>query len=180
MTVTKTSPAMKRVVDFLGDVGSRWGLPAEACRLHGYLYLIAKPLGEAELRTELSLGEEAFGEALAWLADYRLIERAHSNAWRSDSDPWDLMMRALEERQRREVGPALDLLRDCRHAALAEGMHQRKVAFQIDKLLGLLEDLAAIGRQSQRLSPSTIRRMMGLGGLAARVLDRTFGREERA
>ena len=178
MTLASTSPAMERVVDFLGDLGSRWGLPAQACRVHGYLYLVAKPLTETDLRSELSLSEAALGEALAWLAAYRLIEGTPSDAWRTDGDPWDLMMRALEERQRREVGPALDLLRNCRRAALAEGKHQRTVAAQIDKLTRLVEDLASISSQSQRLSPSTVRQMVGLGGLAARMLDRALGRKE--
>jgi DNA-binding transcriptional regulator GbsR (MarR family) len=178
VTVAGTSHATERVVDFLGDLGSRWGLPAQACRVHGYLYLSARPFAEAELSAKLNLSESALCEALAWLAEYRLIERTRSDTWRTDSDPWGLMMRALEERRRRELGPARDLLRDCRRAALAEGGHQRTVVSQIEKLLRLFEDLAAIGRQTQRLSPSNIRHLVGLGGLAARVLDRTLGRRE--
>jgi DNA-binding transcriptional regulator GbsR (MarR family) len=176
VTVAGTSGATERVVDFLSDLGSRWGLPAQACRVPGHLYLSARPLAEAELRAELNLSVAALCEALAWLAEYRLIERTRPDTWRTDSDPWDLMMRALEERQRREVGPALELLRDCRRAALAEGRHQRTVVSQIEKLLRLVEDLAAIGRQTQRLSPSNVRHLVGLGGLAARVVDRTLGR----
>jgi DNA-binding transcriptional regulator GbsR (MarR family) len=179
VTIAETSPATQRVVDFLSDLGSRWGLPAEACRVHGYLYLAAKPLAEADLRAALSLSEGTLKESLAWLAAYRLVERVRSDTWRTDRDPWELMMRALEERQRREVGPALDLLRDCRRAALKEGKHQRTVTAQIDKLVRLAEDLAAIGRQTRRLSPATARRMVEFGGFAARVLDRTLSRRER-
>ena len=180
MTDAKPSGAAARVVDFLGDVGSRWGLPPEACRVHGYLYLNVTPLTEAELRAQLGTSEAALEEAVAWLADYRLIERTHANAWRSESDPWELMMRALQERQRREIGPALELLRDCRRAALAEGKRQSMVAVQIDKLLRLVEDLAAISRQAQRLSPAMVRQMVGFGGLAVRLLDRTLSRRERS
>src|SRR5262245_7361867 len=103
---------MDRLVEFLGNVGARWGLPAEACRVHGYIYLVAKPVTAAEVRKTLDLNEKALNEALAWLAEYRLIQRAGSDRWKTDSDPWELMMRALEERQRREVGPALALLRE--------------------------------------------------------------------
>jgi DNA-binding transcriptional regulator GbsR (MarR family) len=173
------SPAKERVVTFLGDLGSRWGLPVAACRVHGYLYLVDKPLTEAELRAALGMSETAFNEAMAWLGEYRLIERTGSNAWQTGSDPWELMIRALEERQRREIGPALDLLRDSHRAALAEGKRQRTVASQIDKLIRLVEDLAAIGKQTQRLSPSTVRHMVGFGGLIARFIDRTLGARER-
>jgi DNA-binding transcriptional regulator GbsR (MarR family) len=175
----KSARAAEKIVDFLGDLGPRWGLPAAACRVHGYLYLRAKPVGEADLVGALQMDDAALNEALEWLADYGLIERVRSGAWRTDSDPWELMVRVLEERQRRETGPALDLLRECRRAALAAGPPERTVAAQIDKLLRLAEDLAAINAQAQRLSPRALRQVVGLGGLAARFLDRTLGRRSR-
>lgn len=174
----KPAPAMERVVDFLGDLGPRWGLPAEACRVHGYLYLAAKPVGAAELRDALKLGDDALNEALEWLSEFGLAERDRSDKWRTEGDPWELMVRSLEERQRRETGPALELLRECRREALAD-RSQRTAAAQIDKLLRLAEDLSAINAQAQRFSPRTLRHMVGLGGLAARFLDRTLGRRER-
>jgi DNA-binding transcriptional regulator GbsR (MarR family) len=179
MTAARIPDATGRVIDYLRDLGPRWGLPAEACRVHGYLYLVARPVAESELGDTLELNDLVLAEALAWLADYGLIKPAPPGAWRTDRDPWELMVRALEERQRREVGPALDLLRDCRRAALAERGRDRVVAVQIGKLLDLAEDLAAISVQAQRVSPTTLRRMVGLGGLAARFIDRTLGRKDR-
>ena len=179
MVAAQTSRVVDQVVEFLGDVGARWGLPAEACRVHGYFYLIARPATVAEVRAVLNLSEPALDDALTWLADYRLIASVKPDAWRTDSDPWELMMRALQERQRREVGPALELLRKCHRAAPLDDAGQRTIAAQIGKLLRLVEDLSAISRQARRLSPSTVRHMVGLGGLAARVLDRTLRRRER-
>ena len=166
--------SVERVVDFLGEVGARWGLPAQACRVHGYAYLMAKPVTTAEIRDALQLSDKDLDDTLAWLADYRLIERVRDGVWRTEADPWELMVRALEERQRREVGPAIELLRECRREVQAEGGRNLTVATQIGKLLRLVEDLAAIGRQTQRLPPAAMRQMIGLGGLAARVLDRTL------
>jgi DNA-binding transcriptional regulator GbsR (MarR family) len=180
MAPARTSSVVDQVVDFLGEVGSRWGLPAEACRVHGYFYLIGKPTTAAEVGETLGLNKKTLDEALAWLADYRLIERTASDAWRTDSDPWELMMRALEERQRREVGPALDVLRAAKRDAPLNDARQRTTAAQIGKLLRLVEDLSAISRQTRRLSPATVRHMVGLGGAAARFLDRTLGRRERS
>jgi DNA-binding transcriptional regulator GbsR (MarR family) len=164
-------------MDFLGELGQRWGLPAESCRVHGYLYLVARPVADAELGDALGLGKAALRDALAWLTDYRLIQRS-GDAWRTDSDPWQLMLRALEERRRREVTPALTLLRDCHQAALVEAGRDRLVGLQIGKLFTLAEDLAAIDTQARRLSPRTLRRLVGLGGRAARLIDRTLGRKD--
>jgi DNA-binding transcriptional regulator GbsR (MarR family) len=174
MSAAVEPSALERAIKYLAELGPRWGLPAEACRVHGYLYLVARPVAETELCETLEISATALAPALAWLADFRLIERVRRDAWRTGTDPWDLMMRALQERQRREVGPALDLLRDCRRAALAEGRPSRTVAGQIGKLLRLVEDIAAINRQAERLPPAAVRQMVGLGGMAARLLDRAF------
>jgi hypothetical protein len=89
------------------------------------------------------------------------------------------MLRALEERRRREIGPFLDVLRACGQSVSAKDRDGRQVALQIGKLLGLAEDLAAIDMQARRLSPQTLRRMVGFGGRAARFMDRTLGKRGR-
>ena len=175
MKKTPGSPSMARVIDFLADLGQRWGLPTEACRVHGYLYLVARPVTEAELRKAVGPDDASVQDALAWLVDYRLVER-DGEAWRTKNDPWDLMLRALEERRRREVEPALTTLRECQDAVLAENGQDRVIGLQIGKLLALAQDLAAIDAQARRVSPRTLRQLVGFGGRAARLLDRTFGR----
>jgi len=165
--------AARRLVGFLGELGPRWGLPAEPCRVHAFLYLCARPVAEAEIQSELGLSADAVRDALAWLGDYRLIERMPAGDWCTAADPWELMVRALDERRRREAGPALDTLRLCRDEAATE--RDPVAQAQIVKLLALVEDLAALDTQMQRLSPRALRRMVDVGGRAARFLDRTLG-----
>ena len=170
------SEPVRRLVEFLGELGPRWGLPTEPCRVHAYLYLRARPAGEDELRAALALDETAMKSALAWLREYGLVEPASGGAWRTGSDPWELMLRGLEERRRREAGPALALLRECRRLAEEQRREDPAVYAQIGKLLELAEDLTAIDGQARRLSPRALRQMLRLGGQAARLVDRTFGR----
>ena len=169
-------PAVSRLIEFLGELGPRWGLPAAPCRVHGYLYLRARPVSEDELRATLGLDGEALAEALAWLQEYRLIEPAPDAGWRTGSDPWELMVRALDERRTREAGPALALLRECHGLAADRRAYDPAVYAQIGKLLGLAEDLTAIDAQARRLSSGTLRQIVGIGGRAARFLDRAFGK----
>jgi DNA-binding transcriptional regulator GbsR (MarR family) len=172
MRRTKASlpQAMQRLVDFLGELGPRWGLPRDPCRVHGYLYLRARPASEDEIRAALGLGDADWADALTWLKDYRLVEPAPDGMWRTGSDPWELMMRALDERRRREAGPALETLRECRRLALSERPSDPLLRGQIDKLLSLAEDLEAIDAQTRRLSPTALRRLVGVGAGAARLL----------
>ena len=171
-------PAMQRLLDFLSELGPRWGLPADACRVHGYLYLTRRPASEHELNAALRVDRETIANALEWLKDFGLVAPMPDAAWRTESDPWELMVRALDERRRRESGPVLDTLRECQRMA-AEHKDDPILRQQIAKLLALAEDLIAIDAQANRLSPSTLRQMMGLGAWAARFLDRTIGRGSR-
>jgi len=167
---------MDRLIDFLGELGPRWGLPAEPCRVHGYLYLRARPATQDELCAALGLDSAAVENAVAWLSDYHLIDRALGGAWRTKSDPWELMISALDERRRREAGPALNVLRECRRMAATERKTDPLLYTQISKLLVLAEDLVAIDAQARRLSSGALRQIVGIGGRAARFIDRTFGR----
>src|SRR5262249_35163200 len=110
--------------------------------------------------------------ALAWLIDYRLVESAGAATWRTATDPWELVMRALDERRQRELGPALAVLRECQRDLRGDAA----AATQVGKLLALLDDISAIDAQARRLSPRALRQMLGIGGIAARFLDRTLGR----
>lgn len=179
MTSSTLSPSARRLIDFLGELGNRWGNPAIPCRVHGYLYLSARPVEETEICQLLELEHSALEGALAWLKSFGLVEAETPNRWQTDSDPWNVMMRALEERRRRELAPALKLLRDCRRESANEGPSSSTVALQINKLLALVEDLAAIDMQAGRLSPISLRRFVRLGAQAARLLDRNPGRNKR-
>lgn len=174
MTGEATSPAVARFVDYFGALGQRWGLPAEACRVHAYLYLVARPVPESDLAAALRLDAAAFRDALAFLIEYRMVDRQAPASWRTDGDPWDMLLRGLEQRRQRELPAALSTLRDCHREALAEKAAGRSVAGQIGKVLELVEDLAALDAQAQRLSPRLLRGLVGISGRAARLADRAF------
>ena len=158
--------ARTRLIAWLGDIGPRWGLPADACRVHGHLYLTATPASPDELARAVGLGEAAVGEALAWLAEHDLAQEVGPSRWRTGLDPWELVTISLERRRARELGPALDLLRTSRRDAAGDAVLER----QIGRLLDLVEDIAAIDRQASRLSPAALRALLGLGGRISRFM----------
>jgi DNA-binding transcriptional regulator GbsR (MarR family) len=169
------TPATQRFVDYFGELGPRWGLQREACRVHALLYLLGRASSEAEIGSALGLEAAACAEALAYLEVYRMVERATDGLWRTGGDPWDMLVSGLEERRRREIGPALATLRACRQAALDDTANDRAVSLRIGKLLALVEDLAALDNQTRRLPPQLLRGLVGLSGRAARLFDRALG-----
>lgn len=159
------SPAASAIVEWLADVGARWGLPPDACRVHGLLYLMARPLATEAIAAELTLTTAAMDEALAWLAAEELVT-GNPEGWTTEADPWLLMLQTLEKRRQRELAPALAVLEPWRQSGGAENP---LVARQAKRLLDLVEDLAAIDAGTKRLSPRTLRRVIGIGGRAARL-----------
>jgi DNA-binding transcriptional regulator GbsR (MarR family) len=168
-------PAIARFVDYLGELGPRWGLPSDACRVHALLYVTATPMRGETIAHLLSLDDAAVGKALAFLGEYRLVTQAADGGWRTGSDPWDLMLTALNERRRRELPLALATLSECQQALRADGSAGVGPARQIARIRELVENLAAIDAQAQRFSPRTLRGFVEFSGRAAQFMDRAFG-----
>jgi DNA-binding transcriptional regulator GbsR (MarR family) len=163
---TSSSGAARiRLIAWLGELGARWGLPPDACRLHGHLYLTAQAATAAELGGALGLSEAAVDEALAWLESQGLVQQLEPSRWLTGTDPWELVTTSLQHRRARELGPALGLLRASRREAAGDPLLER----QVGRLLDLVEDIAAIDAQANRLSPATLRSLLGMSGRLARL-----------
>lgn len=171
MNLPVLSPAAMGIVEWLGAVGPRWGFPKEACRVHGVLYLLSQPVLEERLSSILSLERNAVDTALNWLVAEKLASEVAAG-WTTEADPWALMTQALETRRSRELPLALEALRAWQRDQRNE---DPMVVRQAMQLMELVEDIAAIDAGAQRLGPGTLRRIVGVGGRAARLLDRTLG-----
>jgi hypothetical protein len=130
----------------------------------------------AELAQRLGLTPGETGEAIAFLIDHRMIDAAGAGRWTTGDDPWEMLTAGLAERRKREVGPALETLRECHRLAREE---DRRLGLRIGKLLNLAEDLAAIDAQASRISPGLMRSLLGLSGRAARLIDRSANRRTK-
>lgn len=169
------TPAMQSFVDYFGELGPRWGLERNACRIHAFLYLLGRAVAEADIAAALGVDLAVCASALAYLAGYRMVEQVGAGLWRTGGDPWDMLVSGLEERRRREIGPALATLRACHQGALDDAGNDRLVGIRIEKLLTLVQDLAALDSQARRLPPQLLRGLVGLSGRAARLVDRALG-----
>jgi DNA-binding transcriptional regulator GbsR (MarR family) len=166
---------MQGFVEYFGALGPRWGLDGQACRVHAYLYLLGRPTSDREIARALNLDETCINEALSYLVGYRMVDQPSTSLWQTGGDPWDMLLSALEERRRREIGPALTTLRECHRAALDDSANDRTVSLRIGKLLALVEDLATLDNQTRRFSPRLLRGLLGISGRAARLVDRAVG-----
>ena len=180
MSATPISPSMREFINYFGELGPRWGLDANACRVHAYLYLIARPANQESIGSALDVAVETVRDALVYLLEFRMIAKAEPVGWQAGNDPWEMLFAGLEERRRRELEPALSTLRHCHTEAARDGVTGRSVQRRIGEVLGLVEDLAAVDLQARRVSPQFLRQLIGVSGRAARFFDRALGgRKER-
>ncbi|NYT42816.1 hypothetical protein HZY97_18730 [Sphingomonas sp. R-74633] len=175
MGVAALSPAAMQIVIWLGEVGPRWGLPQAACRVHAALYLAARPMPASLFPDLLGLDAGEITEALDWLEQHGLIE-AGTDGWRTGVDPWALMLQTLEARRTQELAQARTVIDQWRHAAAGE---DPLVSRQAARLFDLVEDIAAIDAGTRGLSAATTRRLIGLGGRAARLFGNGLGARGR-
>lgn len=167
------TPAINRFIDHFGQMGPRWGLQADTCRAHALLYLAGHSMGLGEIARALDLGKARARNAIDDLAQWGMARPAGKDAWDASGEPWDLLFAALEARRRRELQPALDMLRACRDEAAGDGT-RAEVRQRLGRVLTLVEDIAAIDMQARRLPSAAFVRLIGLGGRAARFLGRAL------
>lgn len=170
---SKLTASMLKFVDYFAELGPRWGLDATTCRVHALLYLLAAPQTVTRIAELLDQPETDIEVATKDLAEWGMATQ-QSQGWYASGEPWDLLFSALEQRRKREMNPALDLLRTCRDEASRDQTTPPAVCHRMARLLELVENLNAIDRQSQRLSPQSVARLIGVGGSAARLMNRFF------
>lgn len=172
------TPAMRRFIDYFGALGPRWGLRAETTRAHALLYLAGRPLDRDALAAGLDISRAKAAAALRDLKGWGVASEA-GGRWTAGGEPWDLLVRVLEARRRREIGPALEALRACAAEARSDRETPYAIRRRIDGVLGLVDNLAAIDRHARRLPASLMPRLVTLTGVTSRLLSRFASPDRR-
>jgi 2-polyprenyl-6-methoxyphenol hydroxylase-like FAD-dependent oxidoreductase len=125
----------------------------------------------SSLSEMLALDAEETAEALDWLGAHALAAHG-AQGWQTGLDPWALLMQALETRRAHELDEAQAVITRWERERDNEDPLVRR---QADRLFDLVRDISAIEAGTRGLSPATTRRLIGLGGHAARLFDRAIG-----
>ncbi len=174
------TPPMGRFIDYFGDLGPRWGVRSETSRAHALLFLLGRPMERDEIAQALEFSKAKTTAALKDLLGWDMARQDDEGRWRTGSEPWDLLFAALDSRRRREIEPALEVLRDCAAAAAADPATPAATRRRIAGVLALVENLAAIDIQSRRLPKTLLPRLVSATGSASRLIERLFPRSTSA
>jgi DNA-binding transcriptional regulator GbsR (MarR family) len=171
------SPAMQAFVTHWGAMGDRWGVNRSIAQIHALLYLSDEPLPAETIAETLGLARSNVSTALRELQGYGLVEVTHLAGDRRDflrakQDPWDMLLAIVEERKRREIDPALDMLRACEAEAAADGgATPDSVRARLTAMRALLEQLDELYGRMRRIPRPLLRRVVTLGERIARLVQ---------
>ena len=108
-------PDAKAFILHWGEMGTHWGVNRSVAQVHALLYLSEKPVDAEAIVEALGLARSNVSTALKELQGYAIVRRVHVEGDRRDhfvaeGDLWEMLMRIVAERKRREIDPTIALL----------------------------------------------------------------------
>ncbi|MFZ1741211.1 MAG: MarR family transcriptional regulator [Pontixanthobacter sp.] len=168
-------PEVRAFILHWGEMGNQWGVNRSVAQVHALLYLSDRPLHAEEITLGLGLARSNVSNALKELQSYAIVRRVHVEADRRDhfvaeTDLWDMLMKIVSERKKREIDPTIQMLGE-----LTEQMRLRDdvpahVSERIDRMHEFIGTLAHWYDDVRRLPKTTLVTLMKLGSRVARFL----------
>lgn len=168
-------PDVKAFILHWGEMGTQWGVNRSVSQVHALLYLSDAPLTADAIVDALSLARSNVSTALKELQGYRIVRRVHVEGDRRDhfvaeTDLWDMLMRIVEERKRREIDPTIARLGDLTERLRGDDSAPPHVRERIARMHEFLGTLGGWYDQVRVLPKPTLVTLMKLGGKVAKFI----------
>lgn len=170
------SPTLNRFVLHWGEMGTRWGVNRTVAQIHALLYITGRPMHAEEITDTLQVARSNVSTSLRELQGWNLVKLVHIPGDRRDhfetsTHVWELMRTIVRERQRREIAPTVEVLREL----LADPGITRDPAearLRMKETLELLETLTLWSDEMLRLDTETLTKVLRLGARIKKLLGR--------
>jgi len=122
---TRYDEALERFVLFWGKMASNWGINRTMAQIHALLYCSEEPLDTDAIMEQLQISRGNANMNLRSLINWNLARKLHRAGSRKDfyeaeKDVWHITAQIIEERERREIKPVREQLRECRDLLAGE------------------------------------------------------------
>lgn len=110
--------AREEFVGQWGALGTQWGINRTMAMIHALLMTSAQPMNTDEVMEKLQISRGNAHTNLKELVSWNLVRMAPRKGERreyfeAEKDVWKIFITISRERKRREIEPAIQLLRDC-------------------------------------------------------------------
>jgi len=170
------STSRSRFVLHWGEMGARWGVNRTVAQIHALLYIEGRAMHAEEIADTLDVARSNVSNSLRELQSWNLVKLVHIAGDRRDHfetsvQVWELLRTIVRERQRREITPTIDVLREL----LADPAISKEPAAakrRMQDTLELLETLTAWSDEMLRLDTETLTKVLKLGARIKKLVGR--------
>lgn len=168
-------PEARAFILHWGEMGSHWGVNRSVSQVHALLYLSREPLHAEDICETLGLARSNVSTALKELQSYGIVKRTHVIGDRRDHfeaelDLWDMLMKIVMERKKREIDPTIQTLSDLVYQMETRGDVPDHVQERIGNMHRFLGTLGSWYDDVRRLPRPTLVSLMKMGGKVARFI----------
>jgi len=168
------SPTLSRFVLHWGEMGTRWGVNRTVAQIHALLYITGRPMHAEEIADTLGVARSNVSNSLRELQSWKLVKLVHLSGDRRDHfessvHVWELLRTIVRERQRREIAPTIDVLRELL-ADPAITKDPAEARLRMRETLELLETLTAWSDEMLKLDTETLTKVLKLGARIKKLL----------
>ena len=180
----KRFPEVEAFILHWGEMGTQWGVNRSVSQIHALLYLSDRPLTADEIVETLGLARSNVSTGLKELQGYGIVRRTHVPDDRRDhfiaeTDLWEMLMRIVAERKKREIDPTLALLGDLAERARNDTALPAHARERIVRMHEFLSTLGGWYEQVKVLPKPTLVTLMELGGRVAAFVGPVTGRRKK-
>ena len=171
----KITPLMQKYILHWGEMGTRWGVNRTVSQIHALLYLATEPLSAEDIADLLSVARSNVSTSIKELQSWGLIGVEHVMGDRRDfftakGDTWDILLRIMEERKRREIEPTLTVLRQCVLEMQDDQETPKAVQEKISAMLQFITTLTDWFEQVRVLPKTTLIALMKMGAAIVKFI----------
>ncbi len=168
-------PDAKAFILHWGEMGTQWGVNRSVSQIHALLYLSEKAITADDIVEALSLARSNVSTGLKELQSYGIVRRVHIEGDRRDHftaevDLWEMLMRIVAERKRREIDPTIAHLGDLAYRLASNPDAPPHLRDRITRMHEFISTLAGWYEQVRVLPKGTLVTLMKLGSKVARFI----------
>jgi DNA-binding transcriptional regulator GbsR (MarR family) len=120
--VDELDQARALAIDACGRIAEFWGFTRTMGRAFGLLYLSREPLPQAEIQARLGISAGSASMTLAALGRWGVVHKIwvrgqRREHYQAETDFWKMISGVLNERERREIGAAVEVVTRAEAAA---------------------------------------------------------------
>jgi len=168
-------PEAKAFILHWGEMGTQWGVSRSVAQVHALLYLSERPIDAEAIVESLGLARSNVSTALKELQGYGIVRRVHVEGDRRDhfvaeTDLWEMLMRIVQERKKREIDPTIALLGDLAERLKGDTTAPAQVRERVVRMHEFIGTLGTWYEQVRVLPKPTLVTLMKLGSKVARFI----------